>query len=150
MDHTHNAPSPPCDEECIFCKIVAGTIPSYKVVETYHCIAFLDAFPVCKGHTLVIPKAHYATLDLLPDDEMMHLSKVLRQTASAVSKLDGVKGYNVVQNNGVGAGQLVQHAHFHIIPRFENDKLLEFPPSGAMISSEDGNGLKDMIVGLME
>lgn len=114
---------------CIFCKIVQGEIPAYKIYEDEKNIAFLDIFPRAKGHTLVIPKKHYETFDLMtPEDSMafsQSLSKVIQHLKSKLQS----DGYNIYSNNGVIAGQEVPHVHFHIFPRFANSKIrTSFPP----------------------
>jgi histidine triad (HIT) family protein len=106
---------------CIFCKIVAGEIPSHKVYEDDDVLAFLDITPVNPGHTLVIPKHHYENLLDLPEAEAQKLLSVIKKIAPAIMGAVGAKGFNLGLNNGVSAGQVVGHVHFHIIPRLEND-----------------------------
>ncbi len=112
---------------CIFCKIVKGEIPSSKVYEDKDTLAFLDIFPINKGHTLLIPKEHHEDLFDLPDNKLKEISSVLKKVSKAV--LDSVKadGLNVGMNNKPAAGQIVFHAHFHIIPRYKNDGLKQWP-----------------------
>ena len=112
---------------CIFCKIVKGEIPASKVYEDNDSLAFLDISPINKGHTLLIPKEHYEDLFDLPEDRLKELSITLKKVSKAV--LNGVKadGLNVGMNNKPAAGQIVFHAHFHIIPRYKNDGLKHWP-----------------------
>ncbi len=109
--------------DCIFCKIVAGQIPSLKIYENDHALSFLDIGPLSDGHLLVIPKKHYARLDDMSADEVAAVARVLPELADAVVRATGAQGYNVLQNNGRIAGQLVDHVHFHIIPRKPDDGL---------------------------
>lgn len=108
---------------CIFCKIIAGEIPSLKVFEDDRVYAFLDIGPLAEGHLLVIPKEHYETLDRMPGELAGVVTSHLPRLAKAVVSASGAEGYNVLQNNGKCAGQEVDHVHFHIIPRVGSDDL---------------------------
>lgn len=110
-------------QDCIFCKIIAGQIPSAKIYDRGGVYAFLDIAPVNKGHALVVPKAHHATLFDLPDDLGRELLGALKTVGQAVMTATGASGLNVGMNNFESAGQLVHHAHFHLIPRHEGDGL---------------------------
>ena len=114
-------------EECIFCKIVNGEIPCTKVYENNKVLAFLDIAPVNKGHTLVIPKEHHKDLLDMPNDVLAEVAKVGKKVAKAAVKATGAAGFNLGQNNGKTAGQVVMHFHLHIIPRFEGDGLKLWP-----------------------
>ena len=114
-------------EDCIFCKIINGEIPCSKVYENDKVLAFLDISPVNKGHALVIPKEHYKDLLSLPDNVLAEVAKVGKKVAKAVMKATGADGFNLGQNNGKTAGQVVMHFHLHIIPRFEDDGLILWP-----------------------
>ena len=106
---------------CLFCKIVAGEIPSTRVYEDADTLAFMDIGPVIKGHTLVIPKHHYDPITKTPVDVLARLMKVVQKIAQA--QLNGLKadGVNVLNANGTAAGQQVPHIHFHVVPRFKTD-----------------------------
>ena len=106
---------------CIFCKIASGEIPCIKVYEDQEVLAFLDIGPVSDGHTLVIPKEHFENLALCPDEILAKISSCLGKISTAVASAMQADGYNVLCNNGRAAGQLVDHVHFHIIPRKEED-----------------------------
>jgi len=108
-------------EDCIFCKIVAGKIPSARVLEDDTKLAFMDIGPVRPGHTLLIPKKHYGRLTDMPAEEAGELLSALPRLAAAVVKAARADGFNVFQTNGACAGQVVPHVHFHIIPRHEGD-----------------------------
>jgi histidine triad (HIT) family protein len=103
--------------ETIFKKIIAGQIPSHKVYEDESVLAFLDIGPLSRGHTLVVPKEPAETLDELSDESAAALGRVLPRLCRAVMAATGTREYNVLQNNGPGAHQAVQHVHFHIIPK---------------------------------
>ncbi len=107
--------------DCIFCKIVAGEIPSTKVYEDDHVLAFMDIGPLVRGHTLVIPKTHFDPLADTPDDVLARVIAVVRRVARAQVDGLGADGVNIHQANGAVAGQVVPHLHFHVVPRFAND-----------------------------
>jgi len=109
--------------DCIFCKIVEGEIPCEKVVETERALAFLDLYPVNKGHVLVVPKRHYFRLDEIDSATLHEMADVAQRIAAAQVHALSAEGYNLVMNNGEVAGQEILHAHMHIIPRFSNDQM---------------------------
>ena len=115
-------------ENCIFCKIVGGEIPSAKVLETDEVLAFLDINPVSKGHTLVIPKTHYASFPEIPVDLVGRLGEALQKIGTAVKSKLNCNGFNVLLNNDRAAGQLIDHSHFHLIPRSDADGVMSWPP----------------------
>jgi histidine triad (HIT) family protein len=112
---------------CIFCKIVNGEIPSTKIYEDDNVLAFLDLSPVHKGHALIITKKHYENLFDADGKEISNIGKVLPKIVNAVKKGVNADGVVVTQNNGTAAGQVVFHVHFHIIPRFKDDGLQNWP-----------------------
>ncbi len=112
---------------CIFCRIVKGELPSTRVYEDDMMLAFLDINPVSKGHTLVIPKAHYATLLDMPEELARPLIAALARVGKAVMAATGAQGFNCLQNNFAASGQIVHHAHWHVIPRFDGDGLTHWP-----------------------
>jgi len=107
----------------IFDKILSGEIPSYKVYEDEHVLAFLDIGPLTAGHTLVIPKERKAQLHQLSDEAAAAVGRVLPRICRAVMRATGATDYNVLQNNGTAAHQVVMHVHFHIIPKLGNEGL---------------------------
>ena len=111
------------DSNCIFCKIVAGEIPSNKVWEDEDFVAFLDIKPNNLGHTLLVPKAHYKNIFDLPDNLLDKLGKRIQLVAKAVLAGAEAAGINVTMNNGETAGQLIWHAHIHLIPRYQGDGI---------------------------
>ncbi|KAB5526410.1 HIT-like domain-containing protein [Coniochaeta sp. 2T2.1] len=98
---------------CIFCKIIKGEIPCFKLFESEKTLAFLDVNPLSRGHALVIPKFHGEKLTDIPDE---HLSEIL-PIAKKLVKATGAVEYNILQNNGPTAHQVVEHVHFHMIPK---------------------------------
>lgn len=106
---------------CIFCDIVAKKIPSDIVFEDDVVLAFLDIHPTNPGHTLVVPKQHVATMAEASSELASALAARLPRLTRAVQAASKADGYNVNNNNGTAAGQVVSHLHLHIIPRFSND-----------------------------
>ena len=114
-------------DKCIFCKIIGGEIPSYKVYEDEKTIAFLDIAPVSPGHTLVATKAHYQNIEDISAEELCLLAQSVKKVGKLLTDSLKLKGYNVTVNNGAIAGQVIPHIHFHIIPRAEGDGLEMWP-----------------------
>lgn len=108
---------------CLFCKIGSHEIPSYKIYEDELFLAFLDINPTSKGHTLVIPKKHFANIFELDQETSEKMFKVVTYLARKISETLGTKNINILNNNGPLAGQTVEHFHIHIIPRYENDQV---------------------------
>ncbi|KAI1454619.1 HIT domain-containing protein [Annulohypoxylon moriforme] len=98
---------------CIFCKIIKGEIPCFKLFESDKTLAFLDINPLSKGHALVIPKFHGAKLSDIPDEQLSEVLPVVKKLATATGAVD----WNLLQNNGRIAHQVVDHVHFHMIPK---------------------------------
>ena len=107
--------------DCIFCKITKGEIPSQKIYEDENFFAFLDIKPVNLGHTLLIPKTHIKNLYEFPEELLSKTGPVIKKLAIAVKNGTNADGINLGMNNDEAAGQLVFHAHFHIIPRYKDD-----------------------------
>ena len=108
-------------DDCIFCKIANGEIPSTTIYENDQFRVILDNGPATKGHALVLPKEHYADLYEIPDEVLERAAVVAKHVAGIMKKKLSCDGLNIVQNNGEAAGQTVKHFHIHIIPRYEND-----------------------------
>jgi histidine triad (HIT) family protein len=106
--------------DTIFGKIVRGELPCHRIYEDTFVLAFLDVFPLSRGHTLVIPKTAAATLDVLDDDSAAAIGKVLPRISRAILAATGARSFNVLQNNGADAHQAVFHVHFHIIPKYDD------------------------------
>lgn len=107
--------------ECIFCKIVTGEVPSHKVYEDEDFLAFLDAFPHAKGHTVVIPKEHAETVFDLAKEKTKGLMLAVKETMQKIQEILKPDAFNVGWNQKEVAGQVVPHLHIHIIPRYEGD-----------------------------
>jgi len=114
---------------CVFCKMVAGEIPVAKVYEDEAVFAFLDIGPISDGHTLVIPRQHCGRLDECDPEVVAELARRLGRIAGAIVTALEADGYNVLSNNGAAAGQVVEHLHFHIIPRQAGDRVFTHWPS---------------------
>jgi len=104
--------------ECIFCKIVNGEIPSYKVYEDDNVMAFLDVNPYNPGHTLVIPKEHTLDINSIDDDMLMNVMKASRIVSKKLSEKLNCEGFTLIQNNGFV--QEVKHFHMHVIPKYKD------------------------------
>lgn len=111
------------NKDCIFCKIVNGEIPSKKVYEDKDFLAMLDIAPATKGHVLIVPKEHAASLTDLSDDKASKILVLAKKIISAMKKVHGFSDYNLIQNNGRIAGQTVNHFHLHLIPRYSVDEV---------------------------
>lgn len=107
--------------DCIFCKIANGEIPSATLYENDEFRVILDLGPANKGHALILPKAHYENLYALPDELAGHAMILAKKVTTKMKEILGCDGYNIVQNNGKAAGQTVFHFHMHLIPRMEGD-----------------------------
>ncbi len=111
--------------DCIFCKIINGEIPSYKIYEDDDVYAFLDINPVSCGHTLVVPKEHYCDIFEIPDNLLSKINIVVKKLSSTIKEKLKCDGINVLQNNGSCAGQTVFHYHVHIQPVYVDSKIDE-------------------------
>lgn len=112
---------------CIFCKIIAGELPSYKVYEDKWTLAFLDIGPVNPGHTLVVSKKHFINIEEADEETLCRAIKTVKKVGLSLKKNLGVAGYHLGMNNDPVAGQIVPHLHFHIMPRQSNDGLRLWP-----------------------
>lgn len=108
-------------DNCIFCKIIAGEIPSHTLFEDEEFKVILDAGPATKGHALILPKDHYANLYELPEDKAAGAMRLAKKMMTTMTEKLHCDGFNMIQNNGVVAGQTVFHFHMHLIPRYKND-----------------------------
>ena len=108
-------------EQCIFCKIAAGEIPSATLFEDEKVRVILDLGPAARGHALVLPKEHFQDARFMPEELMGHAMAVGARIGAAQMQAFGYEGFNLVHNNGEAAGQSVFHFHMHLIPRYKND-----------------------------
>lgn len=111
------------DENCVFCKIIAGEIPSTTVYEDDDFKAILDVNPAARGHVIILPKKHAANIFELEDEDAAKVFPIAKKIASAVKKTYDCDGVNILQNNGEAAGQTVFHLHVHVVPRYYDDEV---------------------------
>ncbi len=114
--------------ECLFCKIIKGEIPLYKVYEDDKVLAFLDIAPVNKGHILVIPKEHTENLMTMSPEQIIEVFRVVQKLTKSLESILQPDGINIGMNNKEGSGQVIFHAHVHIMPRYNNDGLRLWSP----------------------
>lgn len=129
--------------DCLFCKIVKGEIPCYKIYEDEQVLAFLDIKPATKGHCLIIPKEHAESIFDISEGSLQNVIKAAKKISKKIRDTLQAGGIRLSQSNGKAAGQEVMHFHLHIIPRYENDGLsnnstqtLHLPQAGAQELSE--------------
>jgi len=127
-------PASPVDADCVFCKIVAGKLPCFKLLEDETTIAFMDINPVNPGHALAVAKGHWPTVDVIPAEVLANVARTAQKVAQASMKALQPAGVNLLQANGAAAGQSVPHLHMHIMPRHVGDGVaLNWEPKpGAM------------------
>ncbi len=111
------------DSNCVFCKILDGVIPSARIYEDEDFVIMLDIGPASFGHALIIPKDHYAHLFEMPEDLLAKCISLAKVWGEKLVKALNAEGLNLVQNNGLAAGQTVFHYHMHLIPRYESDTV---------------------------
>ena len=111
------------DPDCVFCKIVAGEVPSFKLFEDDTTLAFMDINPANEGHALVIPKEHSVDLYSISDEALVNTVTTAKKVAAALSRALNPDGLNLVQCNGPAAAQSVMHFHVHVLPRVRDDRL---------------------------
>lgn len=135
-------------DNCIFCKIIKDEIPCYKIYEDNDFLSFLDIAPGSKGHTLIIPKEHAATLEDLPDDKASKLLPLAKKIVKAMKEVHGFTNFNIIQNNGKIAGQTVDHFHLHIIPRYSIEEVgLWTPHEGdPSVNEENAKLVRDKLM----
>ena len=109
--------------ECIFCRIVAGEVPSFTLFEDDATFAFMDVNPANEGHALVVPKEHASNVYTVSDEAIARTAVTAKKVAAAVARVLEPDGLNLVQCNGPGAAQSVMHFHIHVLPRIRNDRL---------------------------
>ena len=132
-------------EDCIFCKIANGEIPSKTIYEDDMFRVILDLGPATKGHALILPKDHFANLYELPDETAAKVMQLAKKMATQMTEKLGCDGFNLVQNNGETAGQTVFHFHLHLIPRYENDgQKIGWTPGSP--SQEELEAIKNEII----
>ena len=135
-------------DNCIFCSIIKGDIPSFKIYEDNDFLAFLDIAPGTKGHTLIIPKEHAATLEELSDDKASKILILAKKIVKAMKEVHGFTNYNIIQNNGKIAGQTVDHYHMHIIPRYSIEEVGLWTPheDDPSVNEENAKLVRDKLM----
>lgn len=114
------------DNNCIFCKLANGEIPTNTLYEDDMFRVIFDLSPATKGHAIIIPKEHYKNLFELPDEEASKVIIVAKKLANVMMEIFEADGFNLIQNNNECAGQTVFHFHMHLIPRYEDDSVNKF------------------------
>ncbi|MBT6774995.1 HIT domain-containing protein [Candidatus Woesearchaeota archaeon] len=130
-------------QQCIFCQIISGKIPSKKIYEDDKVLAILDINPAAKGHILLLPKEHYAIMPQIPEKEIGNMFVIAKRMSKLILKVLKVSGTNIFVANGLAAGQKAQHFMIHIIPRKEGDGILE--AEGKLIDEEMRGKIKSLI-----
>lgn len=117
------------DDNCIFCKLANGVIPTNVIYEDPDFAVILDSGPATRGHALILPKEHYANIYEAPEEVLSGAIKLAKRVISHETDVLGCDGYNLVQNNGEAAGQTVMHFHMHLIPRYaDGDRIVAWNP----------------------
>jgi len=138
------------DENCVFCKIASGKIPARIVMQNERAVALLDAFPLAPGHTLVIPKSHYAKIQDMEEQDAMAVFEITWKVAGAVEAGSGVGASTIAIHNGSDAGQEIPHVHTHIVPRKKDDgagAIHSMFKSRPKLGAQEMDSLRDKIAG---
>lgn len=112
-------------DDCIFCKIIRGEIPSYKVKETDDVFVILDINPLSRGHMLVLPKQHYENIHDVPEDALMKMIAIVKEMSQRIKERLNPEGIIIMQNNGEKAGQTIFHYHIHVKPVYDGTPVPE-------------------------
>lgn len=133
-------------DDCIFCKIAAGEIPSRKIYEDKDLIAIMDLNPTSKGHSLIIPKKHCTNIYDIDEDIAAKVMKTAKKLATKMTVALNCDGFNLLQNNGETAGQTMFHFHMHLIPRYKDadNNMLKF--TSVSFSDEEMDAIRDQII----
>nr|MDO8118603.1 HIT domain-containing protein [Candidatus Sigynarchaeota archaeon] len=122
--------------DCIFCKILDGTIPSRTVFKNENVVAFLDINPATPGHTLVIPRVHFSSMIDGNADLVANVYKGVKDVVMLLKNRLDCSGFNILTNQGKDAGQVIDHFHVHVIPRSKSDKIRFLPPENKLSDTE--------------
>ena len=131
--------------KCIFCSIIKGELGAVRVLENSDFIAFMDKYPINRGHTLVLPKDHHESIFTMADDQVGKLFSTVSFLSKGIIKALNAKGLNIGQNNGKAANQIVPHVHVHIIPRYSYDSPNGRWPSRNLILDEELENIAEKI-----
>lgn len=132
--------------ECIFCKIIDGSIPSRKIYEDSSVISFLDINPAARGHSLVVPKQHAKLIMDLDDEWVSKVFISVKKVSGMIKDKLGCDGFNILVNQERNAGQLVDHFHVHVIPRYSGDSLA-LPHDVKKMTDEEMDEIQEKITG---
>lgn len=124
-------------DDCVFCKIISGEIPSKTIYEDEEFKVIFDIAPATRGHAIIIPKKHVTNIFEIPDDMASHIYLLAKKIAIAFRQVFDMDGFNVLQNNGELAGQTVFHLHMHLLPRYKTDQVTIRWPQGSMPENAD-------------
>ncbi len=132
-------------DDCVFCKIVSGEIPSRKIYEDEDVIVIMDLAPTSKGHSLIIPKEHCTNIYDIKEETAAKVIKVAKKLATKMTEVLGCDGFNLLQNNGETAGQTMFHFHMHLIPRYKDadNDMLKF--TSVKLTDEEMDAIRDQI-----
>ena len=133
-------------EENIFRKIIRGEAPCHRIYEDDRVLAFLDIFPISRGHTLLIPKEPVVTIAELSEESAAAIGRILPRLCRAILAATGARDYNILQNNGAPAHQVVPHVHFHIIPKYPDGSGLGIGWKSSALDQRNGFELTTEIV----
>ena len=132
-------------DNCIFCKIINGDIPSRRIYEDENFVVMMDVSPASKGHSLLLPKEHYANMFEMPEELLAEVLKVAQKVAAKMMTALNADGINILQNNGEAAGQTVFHYHMHLIPRYNGEEpMLTWEPKS--YSADEMDAIKSSIL----
>ncbi len=132
-------------DDCIFCKIANGDIPSRKLYEDDNFVVIMDLSPASKGHSLIIPKEHYANIYEMPEELCAEAMKIAKKMAVKMTDALQADGFNIIQNNNEVAGQTVFHFHMHLIPRYKDDENCIIMKSGSS-TAEEMDAVKEAVL----
>lgn len=133
-------------DDCIFCKIAAGEIPSRKIYEDKDLIAIMDLSPTSKGHSLIIPKEHYTNIYDIDEEIAGKVMKTAKKLATKMTVALNCDGFNLLQNNGETAGQTMFHFHMHLIPRYKDADNNKLKFTSVSFSDEEMDAIRDQII----
>jgi histidine triad (HIT) family protein len=122
-------------DDCLFCKIIKGDIPSQKVYEDDKVLVFLDINPTTNGDSLLVPKDHYVTYDEIPDDLLLHMRDVIKKIEAIDKEKLGAEGITLINNNGMG--QEIKHFHIHLMPRYEMEDFIHQVKEGSLMNLDE-------------
>ncbi len=131
---------------CIFCKIINGEIPCYKVYEDDKVLAFLDISQASKGHTLIVPKTHFANMLECDEETVAYMYKIANKLGNQIVNSLGAKGMNILTNINEVAGQTVKHFHIHLLPRYNDEDGVKIDFISSNPSKEDLQSVLNLII----